>query len=481
MTDQQRFDTIGAYGNDRIQTPNLDRLASQSTLFEHSYCTQPVCSPARSSLLTGTWPHANGVTQLAEPMRPGVPTVGELASEGDYLKAYFGRWGMPEQQPSSHGFNVWDLFDWPPEELLRAAGLTPLNGKHFAKPDLPQLPEHLTGASYLADRVCEFLRDQHDRPFMAFASIYRPHDPYGGPLDDMYDRSEVILPDNFDAFPTADQHTRPMLEAMFFRHEQHGGNDTQTEAGWRDIIARYWGLCTLVDRHIGRILDALDACGLADNTIVVFLSDHGDMMGSHRLLGKNVQFEESIKVPLMIRLPGQTEAHRVSTRVSHIDVLPTLLDLLDQPTPEHLQGRSLRPLLAGQSSGSDADDVFVEWQGLNHAVSNALGIRRGGVEHLDPEDLSRDTIADYLAQIVTRDEAIAALTDTIRTVITQDGWKFNWSGLGQHELYNLTDNPGETVNLARDPAQQARLRELAGRIRQWQQRTGDTAALTDLI
>lgn len=474
ITDQQRFDAIGARGNDRIITPNLDRLASQSTLFEHSYCTQPVCSPARSSLMTGTWPHANGVTQLNEQLHPGIPTVGELVCEGDYRKAYFGRWGVQEKVPSSHGFDVWELFDWAPEELLRAAGLQPLNGERFAKPDLPHLPEPLTGVAYLADRVCDFLQEPRDRPFAAFASIYQPHPPYGGPLDDLYDRDEVVLPDNFDAFPTADQNLRTVLEATFLRH---GNADTQTESGWRDIIARYWGMCTLVDRHIGRILDTLEASGQAENTVVVFLSDHGDMMGSHQLLGKNVPFEESIKVPLMIHLPGQSEARRVSTRVSHIDLLPTLLDLLGQPLPGHLQGRSLHPLLIDEPGSREADDVFVEWQGTNQMITSELGIRRSGVEHLDQADRERKTLPAYLAGMVTRDEAIDALCDTLRTVITPGGWKFTWSRLGSHELYNLGDDPGETQNLAHAPEQRERIDDLTNRIREWQQQTGDSVQL----
>jgi len=477
MTDQQRFDTIGAYGNDLIRTPNLDRLASQSTLFEHCYCTQPVCSPARSSLMTGLYPHANGVTQLTEQLNQETPTIGELLCEGDFTKSYFGRWGVPEKVSSSHRFNVWNLFDMPPTDLLRESGIEPRNGKHFTKSDLRYLPEHLTGAAYLADQTCSFLQEQGDRPFAAFASFYQPHPPYGGPFDDMYDRREVALPDNFDSIPTADQHPRPMLEAMFLRHDRHENDDTQTEAGWRDVIARYWGLCTLVDKHIGRILDTLEECGLADNTIVAFLSDHGDMMGSHRMLGKNVLFEESIKIPLMISLPGQAEARLVTDRVSQIDLLPTWLDLLDQPIPDHLHGRSLRSMLSGTTDSSEPDDVFVEWQGFNYMVGGALGISRAGVEHLDPADLRGDTIADYLAKVTTRDEAIAALSDTNRTVITQDGWKFNWSQAGHDELYDLNEDPGETRNLSQEPEQLDRLAELTDRIRQWQKKTGDGAMM----
>jgi hypothetical protein len=386
---------------------------------------------------------------------------------------------VPEKVPSSHSFNIWNLFDMPSTDLLREAGIEPRKGKHFAKPDLRHLPEHLTGAAYLADQTCSFLQEQGDRPFTAFASFYQPHPPYGGPFDDMYDRNEVALPDNFDAFPNANQHPRPMLEAMFFRHDRHENDDTQTEAGWRDVIARYWGLCTLVDKYIGRILDTLEECGLADNTIVAFLSDHGDMMGSHRLLGKNVLFEESIKVPLMIRLPGQAEARRVTNRVSHIDLLPTWLDLLDQPVPDHLHGHSLRSMLSGATDSIEKDDVFVEWQGFNHMVGRALGIRRGGVEHLDPGDLHGETIADYLEEVTTREEAIAALSDTTRTVITQDGWKFNWSQMGRHELYDLNKDPGETMNLSREPERLERSAELTDRIRQWQQKTGDEVMMND--
>lgn len=472
ITDQHRHDTFGFAGNSRIKTPNFDRLAAESTVFENAYCTQPVCSPSRSSLLTGTWPHANGVTNLTEVIHPGITTIGESIQNTDYTKAYFGRWGFRELEANPHGFHIRDHSDIPPDEHLRNEGLTPINGKTFAKPDLPHLPEHLSGPTYMADRVCEFLRRHAEMPFVAVASIYRPHPPYSSAFDGMYAPEEMVLPDNFDTMPTKSGHPRPWIEALFLQHDGHQGDDLSNEVGWRDMMARYWGLCSLVDKHIGRILDELDRLGLAERTIVIFTSDHGDMMGSHRLMGKNVMYEESIRVPLVVRVPGLTSS-RVSARVSQIDLLPTCLDLLGQPTfcdlPGHhrLPGRSLRPYLEGSDDVSEERDVFVEWQGFNYFVAAALGIRRGGVERLDPQDANRDTIADYLAEHVTRKEAIHALTDTVRTIVAQDGWKLNYSEMGIHELYDLNTDPGETRNLAGSSHYRKRLEELSRRLRHW--------------
>ena len=474
MTDQQRFDTLGVYGNLQIRTPNLDRFASQATVFERAYCTQPVCSPARATLMTGTWPHANGVTNLTERLRPGLPTIFERIERGSYRKAYFGRWGIPESMPAPHRCDVCEIFDWPPEELLRRAGLEPVDGRRFAKPDLPYLPEGLSGPAYLSDRVCDFLKQDAEKPFVAFASIYRPHPPYSSAFDGMYDPAGIELPDNFDAVPTVTQHPRSFLESLYLQNRGHGHDDLTNEVGWRDVMARYWGLCSLVDKHIGRIFEQLEHSGLADKTIIVFTSDHGDMMGSHRLLGKGVMFEESIRVPLIIRLPGQMEGRRISTPVSHIDLLPTLLDLLGQSAGDDLPDRSLRPYL--EDSGGTVntpDDVFVEWQGFNHLVGQALGIRRGGVEQLTPEDRNRETIADFVAEHMSREEAIRGLTDTIRTVLTPDGWKLNRSAGGFDELYDLNEDPGETRNLAEDPHYRGRVADLTARLHRWQAASAD--------
>lgn len=219
-----------------------------------------------------------------------------------------------------------------------------------------------------------------------------------------------------------------------------------------------------MDRSVGRILKTLEELGLADNTIVVFTSDHGDMMGSHRLLAKTFMYEECTRVPMMIRTPGQTESRRVTGPVSQIDVVPTLLDLCDAEIPDHLQGRSLRPWL--QDRDAMEDDVFMEWSG-----PNAM-----------PRAIAKDDapLPDCLAGLGSREELREGFLDPARTIVTADGWKFVCSPLGQHQLYHLAEDPGETQNLAGDPEQRDRMRELRERIVAWQERTGDTEELPEL-
>ena len=236
----------------------------------------------------------------------------------------------------------------------------------------------------------------------------------------------------------------------------------QTEADWRRVMANYWGLCSLVDTHTGTILRTLDECGLRDNTVVVYTSDHGDMMGNHRLLAKCVMFEEAARVPLLIRLPGQRSSRRVRGPVSQIDLVPTLLDLLGQPIPGHLQGKSLRPVLERSGDVALEEDVVIEWNGPNNGFGDRLG---------------KVSIPPSMLELATREEIERATTDPVRTIVTPQGWKFNCSPLGEHELYNLNDDPLETQNLANLPEQRARMDELTDRIRRWQERTSDTVEL----
>jgi hypothetical protein len=231
------------------------------------------------------------------------------------------------------------------------------------------------------------------------------------------------------------------------------------------MIANYWGLCSLVDTHVGTILDTLSACGLDEHTIVVYTSDHGDMMGSHRLLAKCVNFEEAIRVPLIVRLPDQQEQVRVAEPVSQVDLVPTLLDLMNQPIPDHLEGKSLRPRIEG-TADTPPDDVFIEWNGHNNGLGDVIG---------------RVSIPESARDLATEDEIIAAITDPVRTVITPGGCKFNYSPLGEHELYNLKDDPLETDNLATRPEMRPQMEALADRIRRWQERTGDKVDLPPLL
>ena len=223
------------------------------------------------------------------------------------------------------------------------------------------------------------------------------------------------------------------------------GLDLRTEAGWRALMARYWGNVTLVDRSVGRILKALEESGKADDTIVVFTSDHGELMGDHGILGKTLMYEESIKVPMLLRVPMLDHAsRRIGGRFSHIDLVPTLMELLGLERPDRLQGRSRVPVLQGHEN-LDNDDVFVEWSGED-------GHARAGLGEAEPNQ---------------------SMVHPYRTVVTAEGWKLNLYGKGQGELYDLRNDPFELENLFHRSEQAGRIGDLTQRIRMWQKETGD--------
>ncbi len=490
-TDEQRWDTLGAYGNGRIETPNLDRLAARSTLFEQAYVTQPVCTPSRSSLLTGLYPHATGLTENNIPLPRNVRCLPEMLEGGDYVCAHHGKWHLGDEIFAQHGFTEWRATEdtyhayYAPDRdqaersayhhYLIARGyepdpvdLPPEIASRFFRRQLARLPEEDSRPAFLGREASRFIRENRDRPWVLYVNFLEPHMPFHGCRDGQYDPAEVTVPANFE-FPSPEVHTlHACLAAQRYLREGFEGDPLPDEAGWRDLISWYWGLVSLVDTHVGRVLDTLRECGLDERTIVVFTSDHGDLMAGHRLLGKGHMFEESSRVPLLVRRPGQTEGRRVAGPVSQIDLVPTLLDLMGRPVPGHLHGRSLRSALQG-GDGRLAKDVFIEW---THAAKWDRLDARGqpAAANLPP----------YAAEVGPVERVRASCADDIRTVVTPDGWKLNWSRIGEHELYHLAEDPLESRNLARDPSERGRIGDLVARIRAWQERAGDPLNLPDV-
>ena len=471
FTDEQRADTLAAYGNRRIRMPNLNGLADQSVVFEQAYVTEPICTPSRSSLLTGLYPHTNGCTANNSPLKPETPCFAEMLDR-DYATGYYGKWHLGDEIFAQHGFQHWRSIEddyiryYSPgrdrtarstyHHFLIENGFQPDKGDLFSRWMAARLPEPFGKPAYLAREACRFIEENRARPFALFVNFLEPHMPFRSPRDEDYSPEEITLPANFDFPPTPEQPLKTRFYCDLFRTAGHHGKVYREESDWREVIARYWGMCGLVDTHAGAILDALERHGLAANTIVVFTSDHGDMMGSHRLLTKAVMFEEAARVPLILRLPGRRTGRRVRGPVSQIDLLPTLLELMDQPVPSLVQGSSLRPLL---ESGTERieKDVFIEWNGDSVGSYGSDG----------------RPLPDELASKYDAAEVLRAIEDPIRTVVTPDGWKLNWSVLGEHELYNLTEDPLETKNLAARPDMRPQIEALHSRIRRWQERTGD--------
>jgi len=466
-TDEQAYRTMAAYGNARIETPNLNRLAAESVVFERAYVTQPVCTPSRSSLLSGLYPHTTGCTANNVPLSPDTPCLPEMVANRRYAAAHQGKWHLGDEIYAQHGFEEWRSIEDGYVEYYREGrdpadrstyhqflmehGFTPAHGDRFSRGEAARFPEQYGKPAYLAREASRFLRDHRRDPFILYVNFLEPHMPFFGPRDDQHDPADVILPDNFAAYPTADQPSRACRQRQRTYEHGHSGLSLKSEADWRRMIANYWGLCSLVDTHVGRILATLEECGLADNTIVVYTSDHGDMMGSHGLIAKCVMFDEAARVPLLVRLPGQPRPQRVTAPVSQIDLVPTLLDLMEEPIPPALQGYSLRPVVEGTGEPRESD-VFIEW--------NVRAPEPGAAD--SPEN------------------AWEATGDFVRSVVTPDGLKFNWSALAEHELYDLTKDPGETTNLVNVREMRPVVLGLADRIRRWQERTGDSLELPTL-
>ncbi len=355
-------DWIGALGgHPQARTPNLDRLAKRATLFTRAYCQAPACNPSRSSLMTGILPSTSGVYLNSQPWRAAMPNAVTLPQHfmkhgywaGGSGKIYHG----PFPDPPS-----WNRY-WPsptknkpndPQPAKR-----PVNGipkaAHFDWGPVDVADEKM-GDHQVADWVIGQLGRKRDKPFFLACGIYRPHLPWYVPQKyfDLFDAEKLTLPnvpdDDLDDIPTAGvKMAQPQGDhARVLRHEQ-----------WRKAVHGYLAATAFADAQVGRVLNALDKSGQADNTIVVLWTDHGWHLGEKKHWRKFTLWEESARTPLMFvvpkglakALPGGTLADvRVDRPVGLIDIYPTLLDLCGLAANPANEGRSLAPLLADKNA-----------------------------------------------------------------------------------------------------------------------------------
>ena len=479
LTDQQRQDSMACYGNDWIETPNLNTIADHGFVFENAYVTQPVCTPSRASIMTGLYPHTVGLHRNNIPLPADTPTIAELIGD-DYYCGYFGKWHLGDDMVLQHGFDTWvSVEDFhrtratKKEYRFLEADYNDHLRKHGVEPPGPDrsyenwfatagLTEEQTQAYFLGDTAADFIRNhpqsQHgDMPFMLYVSFFEPHPPYTGPLNDLYDPADISVGPAFLTRPD-DSSLLNRLRADYYM----AGNlnplgiddyhDLTSVDGWRGLRAKYFANVTLVDRQVGKMLDALRETGQWDNTIIVFTSEHGEMAGDHGMLEKRSMYEEASRVPLLMRIPrsgpdSQRVSRRIAGSVSLVDLVPTLLDVCGTGTnaAPDLQGQSLAPVIHGDTDLSD-NDVFVQWNGM-------------GDRNLGTAEINRMASMPW------------------RTVITPDRWKLNLCATDRCELYDLNTDPHELTNLYDAPEHRDRVRDMAARIRIWQDATGDDAAL----
>ena len=423
MTDDMNTN-LGCYGNTPVKTPNLDRLAARGVRFDRAYCQFPLCNPSRASMHTGLRPDTLKVYDLATNLRtehPKITTLGQLFKNNGYFSARVGKmyhYGVP-RQIGSGGMDdpdTWDLAINPrgrdkDEEdkihvLTRGTGTTlgfSMSWLDMDSRDEDQTDGHGTTESI---RLLErFAREK--RPFFLGMGYYRPHVPFVAPKKwfDLYPKGSIKLVKG----PTDDRDDIPEV-ALTIRPPNYG----ISESDLKDCVRAYYASISFVDSEVGRLLASLERLGLAENTVVVFVSDHGFALGEHGQWQKQLLFEEANRVPLIIAGPGVSGRGASPRTVELLDIFPTLVELCGLPKPKHkLEGKSLAPLLAKPDAPWNRPAYSQVQRGTDQSPARPIAMGR-----------------------------------SVRT----ERWRYTeWDGGKQgSELYDHESDPHEYQNLAKD-------------------------------
>jgi choline-sulfatase len=436
MADQLAASWLPSHGHGIVQAPNLGALAERSTVFESAYCPSPLCAPSRAGLLTGRLPSRTGVFDNAAELPASLPTVTHHLRADGYFTALLGKMHFvgPDQL---HGFEerlTADIFpgdlDWTPDWRLPASQHVPwyhtMEGvlePGVCTASLQQ--DYDDDVAFRAVRkILDLAREGRERPFFLVVSFSNPHDPWElrARYWDLYERAAIDMP-SVPPVPLAeaDPHSR--------RLRQMCGSDevSLTEDQVRAARHGYYAAISYLDERVGEVLGALRDGGLDDETIVAFTADHGEMLGERGLWYKMSFYEQSARVPLLVRVPGGPPARRIAEPVSLLDLGPTLLELAGGPglgeLAEDLDGKSLAPLMAG------------------HAARRSEAV-----------------LGEYLAEGV----------NAPAVMIRRGPYKFVACPGDPDQLYDLVDDPAELVNLTSEPAHEETVRSLRDEVaRRW--------------
>jgi arylsulfatase A-like enzyme len=363
LTDDQRWDALGAAGNPIVKTPNLDRLAARGVLFTNSFGTTPVCYASRATLYTGQYNRRHGVDSFEEFLSPEAfaQTYPALLRQAGYYTGFIGKWGLGGELPEQE-FDDWQGF----------AG----QGSYFE----PGIPEHLTRRQ--GHQAAEFVRTARE-PFQLTLAFKAPHVQDGGcsctmppDVEDLHLYDDVAIPKPHTATDAA------FAALPRFLRESEGRVRWFDQFGTPELDQKsrkdYYRLITGMDRAVGEMLAALEARGITSRTVIVFTSDNGLLLGEHGLTGKWLMYEESIRVPLFIVWPGVPAARQgaKSPKMAlNVDIAPTILDAAGLPAPAGMQGRSLKPLVFGTPT-TWRGDWFFEHHLVWNGIPMSEGVRR---------------------------------------------------------------------------------------------------------
>jgi choline-sulfatase len=464
FTDQHRLSAVGAYGETPCRTPNIDRLAQEGTLFKNAYTVYPVCSPARATILTGLYPHSHGITSNIHEVgcsiheledRPGL--LPRRLQAAGYNTGYTGKWHLGTYRKTSFGQS--NKSSMPSDMGFRGQNF-PGHGEDGARfPEYVEwlknkgfehgirswqektkkvrksigeidLPTDATVPAYLVDNSIELIKgfNAEKKPFYMSLNFWGPHGPYYATKEfvDLY-RDKDIPP-----WPNFDWDSRGITGPHHYK--VHWDKEKFSWEDWATAVRYYYARTSMIDDQIGRLHKYLEDSGQLENTIIIFSADHGETLGSHGgLLDKGWHhFEETHRVPMIIRMPGENKNQVREELVSLADIFPTIMDMTGSPVKENeVHGRSLVPLVQGKKI-KWRDEVVTEFLGLNHIGTCMKTIRKGDLKY---------------------------------------GYNLTYKG----ELYDLKNDPHETRNLIDDPEYADRLQTLKKRLEEWMVQTADPA------
>lgn len=450
MSDQHKPDALGVAGDKVARTPNLDAFAGTATRFSNCYCSNPVCTPSRASMLTGLYTHNHGALNNSTPWPFEHKTLAHMFSGAGYMSALIGKMHFVDAQ--THGFDYHvDFNDWyqflGPKTKLYADELAHANSgsglpevddfwRDFGDPwkgarelddrqgavslgRVTKIPEEQVFDAFVARESIRFLKQHSKQPFFLVTSFLRPHDPFmpSQRFADMFRPEDMKLPPTWGKVKL-DTVPKEIRNAI----ERNGPSPEldDPEAAKRHIAFYYANLAQM-DDNAGKVLRALRELNLENSTIVLYTSDHGEMLGEHKLWQKSVFYESSVRIPLMVRVPGLAAGGESRTLVSNVDIAPTLGELTGLHAPNKTDGHSLAADLRTPAKTRDMT-VFSEYN---------LGNPR----------------AKYM--------------------IRRGDWKYNYFTHDIAELFNLREDPQEMRNLAALPEFQSRVEELKGQMLGW--------------
>jgi len=436
------------------RTPNMDRVAAQGVRFDRAYTTLPTCSPARASLMTGLLPHNHGVLQVEHctdddqsVLRTEHPHWAQRLRDTGYRTGYFGKWHIERT-------NQLEDFGWQVngsdatsayrsigegtkglDDLLKPGDIARYESGpegynevlHYGVTDTPPEERRIGLIGRMAGDFIEESTKQ-DAPWVCVASFSEPNTPViaGRTMFEEYDVDGISLPESLRD-PMTD---RP----AFYRRVQRVWHD-MSDREWRELRAAYFALVSELDRELGKLLDRIEAAGQMDNTIVIAMSDHGRYLGAHGFDAHNYgAFEEAYNIPLVISGPGIAQSQVTDALVSIADLCPTLIDLAGAEPIDTPDSRSFASLLPDPAERrNEFDACYAEFFGTRFILS--------------------------------------------QRILWDGTWKFVFNGFDEDELYNLKDDPSEMKNLAQDPEQQPRVRQMMAGVWSYAHRTNDRALL----